>query len=156
MDKEDVLHICSGIRLSHKEEWNLALCSNMDASRDYHTKRSQTEKRHMSYDITHMWNLKYGRHELIYERETNSRTWRIDLWLPRRRVGRDWEFGISWCKLLCIGWVNNKVTLYSIGNYIQYPVISQMEKQIYIYIYTHIYIYVYESLCCTLDINTAF
>ena len=33
--------------------------------------------------------------------------------------GMDWEFGISRCKLLCIEWINNKVILYSIGNYIQ-------------------------------------
>ena len=35
--------------------------------------------------------------------------------------GMDWEFGISRCKLLYIGWINNQVLLYSIGNYIQYP-----------------------------------
>ena len=27
------------------------------------------------------------------------------------RGGRDWELGIGRCKLLCIGWVNNKVLL---------------------------------------------
>ena len=32
--------------------------------------------------------------------------------------GRDWEFGISRCKLLYIEWINNKVLLYSTGNYI--------------------------------------
>ena len=32
--------------------------------------------------------------------------------------GKDWEFGISRCKLLYIGWINNKVLLYSTGNYI--------------------------------------
>ena len=36
----------------------------------------------------------------------------------------DWEFGISRCKLLYIQWINNKVVLYSTGNYIQYPVIK--------------------------------
>ena len=29
--------------------------------------------------------------------------------------GKDWEFGVSRCKLLDIGWVNNKVLLYSTG-----------------------------------------
>ena len=38
--------------------------------------------------------------------------------------GRDWEFGISGCKQLYIEWINNKVLLYSTGNYIQYPVIN--------------------------------
>ena len=36
----------------------------------------------------------------------------------------DWR-----CKLLYIGWINNKVLLYSIGNYIQYPVINHNGKE---------------------------
>ena len=43
--------------------------------------------------------------------------------------GMDWEFGISRGKLLYIGWINNKVLLYSIGNYIQYPVINHNGKE---------------------------
>ena len=31
--------------------------------------------------------------------------------------GKDWGFGISRCKLLYIGWIKNKVLLYSTGNY---------------------------------------
>ena len=38
MDKEDVVHIHNGILLSHKKEQNNTICSNMDATRDYHTK----------------------------------------------------------------------------------------------------------------------
>ena len=38
MDKEDVVHTYNGILLHHKKEWNNAICSNMDATRDYHTK----------------------------------------------------------------------------------------------------------------------
>ena len=38
MDKEDVVHIYNGILLSHKKERNNAVSSNMDATRDYHTK----------------------------------------------------------------------------------------------------------------------
>ena len=49
--------------------------------------------------------------------------------------GMDWEFGISRCKLLYIEWINNKVLLYSTGNYIQYLVINyngkESEKDIY-------------------------
>ena len=57
MDKEDVIYfdiyicdICmyiyiyNGILLSHKKEWNNAICSNMDGPKDYHTKWSKTEK----------------------------------------------------------------------------------------------------------------
>ena len=56
------------------------------------------------YDI--MWNLKYGTNEPIYKTETDSE--RTDLQLPR-------EFGISRYRLLYIGWINNKVLLYSTG-----------------------------------------
>ena len=40
------------------------------------------------------------------------------------RGGLDWEFGTSRCKLLYIERVNNKVLLYSTGNYIQYLMIN--------------------------------
>ena len=45
-------------------------------------------ERQIPYDITYMWNLKYDTNEPIYETETESRTQRIDWWLPR---GREWE-----------------------------------------------------------------
>ena len=43
--------------------------------------------------------------------------------------GMDWEFGISSCKLVYIGWINNEVLLYSTGNYIQYPGINHNGKE---------------------------
>ena len=33
----------------------------------------------------------------------------------------EWEFGINRCKLLYVGWINNKVLLYNTANYIQSP-----------------------------------
>ena len=42
---------------------------------------------------------------------------------------KDGEFRISRSKLLHIGWINNKVLLYSTGNYIQYPVINHNGKE---------------------------
>ena len=39
------------------------------------------------------------------------------------------EFGVSRCKLLYIGWINNEVLLYSTGNYIQNPVINHNGKE---------------------------
>ena len=38
MDREEVVHICNGIVLSHKKERNNAICSNMDGPRDYQTR----------------------------------------------------------------------------------------------------------------------
>ena len=34
-------------------------------------------------------------------------------------TGMDWDFGVGRCKLLYLEWINNKVLLYSTGNYIQ-------------------------------------
>ena len=53
MDKEDVVCVyiyiyasttCNGLSLSHKKEWDHAICSNMDRPRDYQTKWSKPEK----------------------------------------------------------------------------------------------------------------
>jgi len=44
-----------------------------------------------------MWNPKYGTNEPIYKTETDSQTWRTDLWLPREGGGSgmmNWEFGL--------------------------------------------------------------
>ena len=55
--------------------------------------------------------------------------------------GLDWEFGISRHKLLRTEWINNKVQLYSTGNYIQSPVINhngkEYEKRMCMYIYIY-------------------
>ena len=59
MDKEDVVHIYDGILLSHKKEWNNAICSNVDGPRDCHTEWNKSDKeRQISYDTIYMWNLK--------------------------------------------------------------------------------------------------
>ena len=39
------------------------------------------------------------------------------------------EFGLSRGKLLYIEWINNKILLYSTGNYIQYPMINHNGKE---------------------------
>ena len=65
MDKEDV-HTYNGILLSHKKEWNNAICSNVDATRDYHTKRSQRKTNtiyHLCVEskIWHKWTYLWNR-----------------------------------------------------------------------------------------------
>ena len=68
-----MVHIHNGILLSHKKEWNNAICSNIDGPRDYHTRWSKSDReRHISYEITYIWNLKYDTQGLIYKTETDS------------------------------------------------------------------------------------
>ena len=66
----------SGISLSHKKEWNNAICSNMDGPRDDHSKWSKLDRRRqISYDIAYLWNLKKNdTDELIYETEIDPQT----------------------------------------------------------------------------------
>ena len=92
MDKEDVVHTYNGILLSHKKEWNNAICSNMDGPGDYHTKWSKSEKeQQISYYIAYMWNLKKNdTNELIYKIETDSQTSKTNLWLPKGKGGGEW------------------------------------------------------------------
>ena len=59
MAKEDVVHTYNGVLLSHKKEWNFAVCNDVDGLRDYHTKWSKSDReRQTSYDITYIWNLR--------------------------------------------------------------------------------------------------
>ena len=63
----------------------------------------------------------------------------------------DWEFGSSRWKLLYIEWINNKVLLYSTGNYIQSPVINYNGKE---YFKKNVYTCVTESFYCTAETGT--
>ena len=58
MDKEDVIYIYNGILLSHKKEWNSAICSNMDGPRGHNAKWNKSDReRQILYNCTFMWNL---------------------------------------------------------------------------------------------------
>ena len=47
----------------------------MDETRDYHTKWSKSDReRQIPYDVTYMWNLKYGTNESTYKIETDWQT----------------------------------------------------------------------------------
>ena len=55
-------------------------------------------------------------------------------------LGKHWEFGISRCKLVYIGWKNNKALLSSTGNYIQSPEINRNGKEYEKYMCVYIYL----------------
>ena len=61
-DKEDVVHVDSGMLLSHKENET----SILQQHRDYHAKWSKSEReRWIPCDITYRWNLKHNTNEHI-------------------------------------------------------------------------------------------
>ena len=68
----------------------------------------------------------------IAMKQKDSQTERADMWLPRRRgygEGKEWEAGVSRCKLLYTDWIKNKVLLYSTGCYIQYSMTNHNGKE---------------------------
>ena len=70
MDKEDVVHICNGVLLSHKKPETMPFATTWMQLEIIVL--SEVRKRQIPYDITYMWNLKYDTNELIYE--TDSQT----------------------------------------------------------------------------------
>ena len=69
-----------GILVSFKKEQNNAICSNMDGSRDYHTKgsKSDKDKYYMNYFYVEIYK-KYGTKEPIYKTEIDSQIGRLGL-----------------------------------------------------------------------------
>ena len=59
----------------HKTQTRLTVFIHMGATRDYPTKCSNSEsQRQTPYDITYMWNRKYGINEHTHQKETDSQT----------------------------------------------------------------------------------
>ena len=118
----------------------------MDGMRDSHGKWERGRK--IPYDITYMWNRKYGTNELIYETEINSDVENRFVIAKSKGVkgGMDWEFGISRGKLYIYKMDNNKDLFYSTENYIQYPVISHNGKEYFLF-YFILFIYLFLSFC---------
>lgn len=70
MDKEDVVHICNGILLSHKKNEIMPFAATwMDLEILI---QSEINQRQIPYDIIYMGNLKYDTYEHIYKTETDS------------------------------------------------------------------------------------
>ena len=83
LDFINIKNFCSGkdtVKISCSE-WNNAICSNMDESRDYHPKWS--EVREIPYYLQVQSKNKNDTNELIYKTETNSKTYQTNLWLPK-------------------------------------------------------------------------
>ena len=85
-----------------------------------------------------MWNVRYDTNELIYKTETDSQLQKTKVYGYQRGKGGRYKLGV-WDQNIqtTIYKINNKVLLYSTGNYIQYLVIHYNGKESgkeYIYI----------------------
>ena len=140
--------------ITHNKEWNNAICNNMDGPRDYHTKWSKSERQTLD-DITYMWILKCDSNEhiiLFLQSKQTHRHREQACGCQREGIGWEkyWKFVICGCKLLYIGWINNKVLLYSTGNCIQHPVTNYNGKEYK----NNMYICITEPFCCIAEMNT--
>ena len=117
-DSEDVVYIHNGILFSHKKGQSSATCSNMDGTRESHTKRSESEReRQTPYEITYMWSLKYGTKDLpIKQSQIMDMEGRFVCAGGRREGGMDGEFGVGRCRLLHLGRMGDGVRLHSAGS----------------------------------------
>ena len=75
----------------------------------------------MPYDITYMWNLKYGK-MILSSKYNRSWTWRADLWLPvwgrRGKVGWMVSLGLVDTNYNIWDGLGNGLLLYSTGNWV--------------------------------------
>ena len=72
------IYICNGTLLSHKQEQNNAICSNMDGTRNYYAKWCHSNNETpTSNAFTDMWNLKKGQTELLCRTDADSQTLKI-------------------------------------------------------------------------------
>ena len=92
----------NGILLSHKKEWNNAICSNMDRPRDYHTKwsKSEKEKYHITSLICGILNVTQMYLSTEQKQTQRHREYTCDWQREAGRGGTGWEFGVRRCKLL--------------------------------------------------------
>ena len=72
----------------YKKEQNNAICSNVNATRGYHTKWNKSERDRQLPYITYTWNLKYDTNEHIYEAETDMESRLVVA--KGERVGEEW------------------------------------------------------------------
>ena len=129
-------HTHNGILLIHKKEQNNAICSNLDGTRDSHTKWSKYDKYHIN--TTYIWNLIYGTNEPFHRKENHGLGEQTSGCLEGEGGSeRDWECRVIGCKLLLLVWIYNEILLCITGNYVQSLMMEHVnvrKKTVYMYV----------------------
>ena len=143
--------------------WNTILATWMDLEMSILSEVSQTEKDKNMMLLT-CGILKTKGCKWTYVQNRNRPTYienKLMVTKGGTKGGINWEFGISWSKLLYIKYIAIKDLLYSTGTYTQYFVIlfnGQESEKEYIHIYsTYMYMCVcvyLNHLSCTPETNT--
>ena len=75
------MHTYNGVLLGHKEEWDFAICDNMDGPGEYYPKWTYSytkwtyRERQILYDFAYMWNLKHKTNEQTLKPSQTQRHW---------------------------------------------------------------------------------
>ena len=97
MDKDNVVHIHSGILFGHKKELNNAIFSNIDGPRDGHTKWSiyhtKSDRERQISHTAYIWNLFLVKMNLFTNRK-NHRLWKQTYGYQRGNMGGKDKLGI--------------------------------------------------------------
>ena len=116
----------------HKKEWNVAICSDMDGTRDHQTKWCKSDKdKYYVISITYrIWKI---RQVNLFTKQKQTHRYRKYLRTPKgkgRRGIRD-VLGV-WAERIhttIYKIEKNKDLLCSTGNYVQHPIITYMRKE---------------------------
>ena len=114
-----MVYIHNGILLSHKKEWNNAICSNIDGTRDSHTEWSKSEReKQILYDIAYICNLIYDTNEPFHRKNHGFGEQTCGFQGGGGVSGVDWESGLNRCRQSPLEWISNEILLCSTGNYV--------------------------------------
>ena len=89
------------ILLSHKKDWNSAICNHVHGSRGYYALWSQTEK-DKPYDIIYMWNLKHKTVSMRKQKQITGTEIKLEVTSVEKEGGRGKTVRIKRYKLPCI------------------------------------------------------
>ena len=73
MDEEDVVYIYKGILLSHKKEWNFAICNNMDVLGGHYAKWNKSDRERQILYHLYVESKKYDKLVSLTEKKQTHR-----------------------------------------------------------------------------------
>jgi len=117
IDKEAVVHTHNGILLSHRKQWNCAICRDVDGPRDCHRELTKSEREKLIlYINAYMWNSEKW-YRWIYLQSRNRVTDVENKLMDTNGSGGEWDKMGDWdiCVLLWIKQITNENLLYSKG-----------------------------------------
>ena len=130
VDKEDVVHMCSGILLGHEKECNNAICSNMGGPRNYCTKWGRSDKEKCSM-ISLICRIQKMIQMNLFTKQKQTHGLQKQTYGYQKGKAREkakLRVGIWYVHILHMEWMINGDLLYSTRNSPQYSVITYVGK----------------------------